>query len=83
MWRERLKVPILIVGIPLAAIVVHVVLLRPLIGLALTGSKDYVYRAYGWGDSDLYDYEKFPSRPVQKTAPAFHFKSVSACDLVP
>jgi CubicO group peptidase (beta-lactamase class C family) len=80
MWRERLKVPILIVGIPLAAILVHVVLLRPLIGLALTGSKEYVYRAYVWGDSDIFDYGKFPSRPIENAAPAFQFKSASPAE---
>jgi CubicO group peptidase (beta-lactamase class C family) len=80
MWRERLKVPLLIVAIPLAAIAVHIVVLRPLIGLAITGSKDYVYRAYVWGDSDIYDYEKFPSRPIQNETPTFHFKPASAAE---
>jgi CubicO group peptidase (beta-lactamase class C family) len=77
MWRERLKVPILIIVIPLAAIAVHMAVLRPIIGLALTGSKDYVYRPYVWGDSDIFDYEKFPSRPVQNAAPTFHFAEAS------
>jgi CubicO group peptidase (beta-lactamase class C family) len=80
MWRERLKVPILTIVIPLAAIAVHIVVLRPLIGLALTGSKEYVYRAYAWGDSDIFDYEKFPSGAVQNAAPAFHFKSASPAE---
>ena len=78
MWRQRLKVPILIVVIPLAAIALHLAVIRPLIGLALTGSKEYVYRSYAWGNSDIFDYEKFPWRPVENAAPSFQFKAASA-----
>lgn len=80
MWRERLKVPILIVVIPLAAIAVHMAVIRPLVGLALSGSRDYVYRAYVWGDSDIFDYEKFPWRPVDNAAPSFQFRPASAAE---
>jgi len=80
MWRERMKVPILIVVIPIAAILVQLLLIRPLLGLALSRSPDYVYRAYVWGESDIFDYEKFPSRPIQNGAPAFHFKEASPAE---
>lgn len=80
MWRERMKVPILIVVIPIATILVQLFLIRPLLGLALSRSPDYVYRAYVWGESDIQDYEKFPSRPIENTAPAFHFKPASPAE---
>jgi hypothetical protein len=83
MWRERLKVPILIIATPLAVLTLHVAHIRPLLGLALTCSKEHVDRSYAWGDTDILGFDKFPSRPVQNAAPAFHFKSVSACDLAP
>lgn len=80
MWRERLKVPILIVVIPLVAIAIQVYLLRALFSLALTGSRDYVYRSYVWGASDIQDYQKFPSRPVLNAPPAFQFQPAIAAD---
>ena len=80
MWRERIKVPVLIVVIPIAVIVVHLLVIRPLVALVLTRSPEYIYRSYVWGDSDIYDYEKFPSRPIQNAAPAFHFKEASPAE---
>ena len=80
MWRERLKVPILIVVIPLAAIAIQVLLLRALFSLVLTGSSDYVYRSYVWGASDIQDYEKFPSRPVLNAPPVFQFQTASSAN---
>jgi len=80
MWRARIKVPVLIVVIPIAVILVRLLLLRPLLGLALSRSPEYVYRAYVWGDSDIFDYEKFPSRPIENAAPAFHFKQASLAE---
>ena len=77
MWRQRLKVPVLVVVLPLAAIAVHMAVIRPLVGLALTGSKDYVYRAYVWGESDIYDYEKFPFRLIANAAPSVPFRPAS------
>jgi CubicO group peptidase (beta-lactamase class C family) len=33
----------------------------------------YLARAMSWADSDVHDYEKFPSREIANAAPAFHF----------
>jgi len=68
------------VVIPIAVILVRLLLLRPLLGLALSRSPEYVYRAYVWGDSDIFDYEKFPSRPIENAAPAFHFKQATPAE---
>jgi CubicO group peptidase (beta-lactamase class C family) len=74
MWRRKLKVPLLIILIPLGLVLLHFVLVRPLIGWALSGSREYVYRAYAWGDSDIFDYEKFPFREIQNAGEPFRFK---------
>lgn len=35
----------------------------------------YVARAMAWGESDVHDYQKFPSRMVATAAPVFHFQT--------
>jgi CubicO group peptidase (beta-lactamase class C family) len=43
-------------------------------GLALLFQPpEYVYRAVFWGDSDITDYEKFPTRTIQNSPPVFQF----------
>lgn len=43
-------------------------------GLALLFQPpEYVYRAVFWGDSDITDYEKFPTRAIQNSPPVFQF----------
>jgi CubicO group peptidase (beta-lactamase class C family) len=43
-------------------------------GLALLFQPpEYVYRAVFWGDSDITDYEKFPTRAIQNSPQVFQF----------
>ena len=34
----------------------------------------YLVRSVSWGDSDVYDYQKFPSRPLAASSSPFYFK---------
>lgn len=44
-----------------------------LIGSAITYSPEYISRALRWGKSDVYDYQKFPERPLEASDKPFKF----------
>lgn len=55
-------------------------ILAGLIGLALAYAflfypAEYTLRLLRWGDADVYDYQKFPERPLLPSATPFHFTS--------
>lgn len=43
-------------------------------GLCLSCSSNYLYRVAVWNFSDVNDYTRFPSRPLENQPPAFHFR---------
>jgi CubicO group peptidase (beta-lactamase class C family) len=50
-----------------------------LVGLILVWSflsypPEYLVRQIAWGDSDVYDYQKFPNRPLAASSSPFYFK---------
>ncbi|MCP4416715.1 MAG: hypothetical protein GY805_08835, partial [Chloroflexi bacterium] len=54
------------------------VLLLGLVGLGLAYAfifypPEYTVRLLRWGDADVYDYEKFPERPLPPSDAPFHF----------
>ena len=38
---------------------------------------EYVMRAIRWRDADVYDYQKFPARPIAASPSLFHFEEES------
>ena len=42
----------------------------------------YLVRSIAWGDSDVYDYQKFPSRPIAASSTPFYFKEEPAEEMV-
>jgi CubicO group peptidase (beta-lactamase class C family) len=42
----------------------------------------YLMRAVVWGDSDVYDYQKFPNRPLAASSTPFYFKEEPAEEMV-
>jgi CubicO group peptidase (beta-lactamase class C family) len=58
-----------------------------LIGLALLWAflsypAAYLVRSVSWGDSDVSDYQKFPSRPLAASSKPFYFKEEPADEMV-
>ena len=39
---------------------------------------EYLVRSVAWGDSDVYDYQKFPARPMAASSSPFYFKEEPA-----
>ncbi len=67
--------------IGLAGLLILIVLLiLPLLMASLVYSPEYVQRAVFWGESDVYDYQKFPDRKVAASAEPFFFRQGSAED---
>ena len=62
----------------LIAVVLLVIL--PLLMASLFYSPEYVQRCVFWGQSDVYDYEKFPQRMIQAGSEPFFFRQGSAED---
>lgn len=57
--------------------------LAVLVGLVLVWAflsypTEYVMRGIRWGDSDVYDYQKFPARPIAANPSPFQFKEEPA-----
>ena len=50
------------------------VILVAIIAYSFIYSPQYVFRALRWGNSDVYDYLKFPERKIDKAAVEFHFE---------
>ena len=71
-WRTLRKI-LFIASLPLILLLAQIFILRPIFSLILSGSPAYAYRAYFWGESDLFDYENFPYREVQNAPPTFYF----------
>jgi len=44
----------------------------------LSFPSEYVMRGVRWGDSDVYDYQKFPARPIAVSQSPFYFKNEPA-----
>jgi CubicO group peptidase (beta-lactamase class C family) len=42
----------------------------------------YLMRSILWGDSDVFDYQKFPSRPIAASSSPFYFKEEPAEEMV-
>jgi hypothetical protein len=49
-----------------------------LIWAFLSYPAEYLARSIAWGDSDVYDYQKFPSRPLAASSTPFYFKEEPA-----
>jgi CubicO group peptidase (beta-lactamase class C family) len=49
-----------------------------LIWAFLSDPAEYLARSIAWGDSDVYDYQKFPSRPLAASSTPFYFKEEPA-----
>ena len=62
------KMLLWVVGILLGVILVAI------IAYSFIYSPQYVFRALRWGNSDVYDYLKFPERKIDKAAVEFHFE---------
>lgn len=45
----------------------------PLLYAYLAYPAEYVNRALRWGDSDIYDYQKFPECPLETSGSPFEF----------
>ncbi|MGB2896635.1 MAG: serine hydrolase [Anaerolineales bacterium] len=57
--------------------------LAGLVGLILVWAflsypAEYLLRSIRWGDSDVYDYQKFPSRPLAASSSPYYFKEEPA-----
>jgi CubicO group peptidase (beta-lactamase class C family) len=50
-----------------------VIFLAAVLIFSIIYSPEYVFRALRWGNSDVYDYLKFPERQIDKAAVEFHF----------
>ncbi len=53
---------------------VVVIILAAVIIFSIIYTPEYVFRALRWGNSDVYDYLKFPERQIDKAAVEFHFE---------
>jgi CubicO group peptidase (beta-lactamase class C family) len=73
MKRRTFTRTLFFVSLPLLILLTHIFFLRPIFALMLSRSPAYAYRAYFWGESDLFDYEKFPYREVQNASPTYYF----------
>jgi CubicO group peptidase (beta-lactamase class C family) len=51
-----------------------ILLLVAVFAFSIMYTPEYVFRALRWGNSDVYDYLKFPERQIEKAAVEFHFK---------
>ena len=76
MKKTLRTIALVILGL-IGIILVQLFVIRPIVALVLTRSPEYVYRIIFWGESDIYDYQKFPYREVLNAPPTFHFKPVS------
>lgn len=81
MSKKTNKIVALVIIVPILLIIAQIFIFRPIVALVLSGSPEYVYRSYVWGDSDIQDYEKFPYRDVQNAPPAFQFKPAAASEV--
>ena len=53
--------------------ILAVVFLTAVIAYSIIYTPQYVFRVLRWGNSDVYDYLKFPERQIEKSAEEFHF----------
>ena len=53
---------------------VVVIILAAVIIFSIIYTPEYVFRVLRWGNSDVYDYLKFPERQIDKAAVEFHFE---------
>jgi len=81
MSNRTTKIVALVIIVPILLIIAQIFIFRPIVALVLSGSPEYVYRSYVWGDSDIQDYEKFPYRDMQNAPPAFQFKQATASEV--
>src|SRR4030042_440402 len=77
MLKRTIKILGVIIIVLILLLLVQLFVIRPIVALILSGSPEYVYRSYVWGDSDIQDYEKFPYRDILNAPPAFQFKQAS------
>jgi CubicO group peptidase (beta-lactamase class C family) len=71
-WKVALWILVALVGL-IALILVWAFLSYPV---------EYLVRSASWGDSDVYDYQKFPGRPLAASSTPFHFKEEPAEGMV-
>jgi hypothetical protein len=60
MLKRTIKILGVIIIVLILLLLVQLFVIRPIVALILSGSPEYVYRSYVWGDSDIQDYEKYP-----------------------
>ena len=77
MLKRKIKGPVLVLIVLILILPIQLFIIRPIVALVLSGSPEYVYRSYVWGDSDIMDYEKFPYREILNAQPSFQFKLAS------
>ncbi|MCJ7537241.1 MAG: hypothetical protein MUO57_17060, partial [Anaerolineales bacterium] len=53
--------------------ILAVVFLTAVIAYSIIYTPQYVFRVLRWGNSDVYDYLKFPERQMEKAAVEYHF----------
>jgi CubicO group peptidase (beta-lactamase class C family) len=57
-----------------AAASLAVIFLVAVVAFSIIDTPEYVFRVLRWGNSDVYDYLKFPERQIDKAAVEFHFE---------
>ncbi len=67
-FRKIGKTLLWVVSIFIGAIVIAI------ITYSFIYSPEYVLRALMWGDSDVYDYQKFPERVMEQGSEIFYFE---------
>jgi|WetSurMetagenome_2_1015567.scaffolds.fasta_scaffold57473_2 CubicO group peptidase (beta-lactamase class C family) len=67
------------IGLAILLLLIFSVVL-PLTIASLVYSPEYVQRCIFWGESDVYDYQKFPQRTIQAGSEPFFFRQGSAED---
>jgi hypothetical protein len=67
-WKVALGILVALVGLVVLA----------LAWALISYPAEYLLRSISWGDSDVYDYQKFPARPIAASPSPFYFKEEPA-----
>lgn len=71
--KNELILPGLIRALRIPGIIVIGVIVLVLVIAMLVYPPEYVYRVLAWRESDAFDWQKFPSHPLQAAPTAYHF----------
>jgi len=70
----RYVMPFRIVALGGISLLVLVLLVQTAAALAMPDDALFLARSVGWGDSDVWDYQKFPERVINNAPPVFNFR---------